>query len=58
MQLERIADTTVPVVLVTSPVWTGVLENVNVVLTTLTLLIGLVLGVIKVFDYLKERKES
>lgn len=44
--------------LITSPAWASWLDNINEVLTTATLLIGLVLGVIRLWLFIERRYRS
>lgn len=43
--------------LVTSPVWVSWLGDFNEVLTSLTLIIGLALGVGRLWQFLRQRKD-
>jgi hypothetical protein len=53
--LEKVSSVTTPLMLISTPMWIGALENFNVFLTTCTLLLGLVLGFMKLTDYFKSR---
>lgn len=44
---EKIADAAIVTGLVTSPGWSSWLSELNVALTSVTLLVGLILGLIK-----------
>lgn len=46
--MERLRDPALVTALVSSPVWVEWLERVNVVLTLVTLLLGLVIGVLRI----------
>ncbi len=46
------ADNALAIGLITSPAWASVLQNINVLLTTITLLLGIVWGVVRLWSYL------
>jgi hypothetical protein len=52
------ADNVLAVGLLTSPAWASVLQNVNVLLTTITLLLGIVWGVVRLWSYLKNDSDK
>lgn len=54
MDKLRMVDTPLVVGLVTSPVWADVLNNINVLLTSLSLTAGLILGLIRIWFEIKK----
>lgn len=52
---KALTDSVVIAGTVTSPAWASLLGDVNQVLTTLTLAVGLVLGVIRIVAFLRGR---
>jgi hypothetical protein len=53
---KALTDSVVIAGTVTSPAWASWLGDVNQVLTTLTLAVGLVLGVVRLVAFLRERR--
>lgn len=53
---KAITDGAIVTGMVTSPAWASWLGDLNQVLTTLTLIVGLVLGVARLVTFLREKR--
>lgn len=56
IESRTVTDGVITAGLVTSPAWASWLGDLNQVLTTLTLVVGLVLGVARLIVFLRERR--
>lgn len=56
MEQKTVTDSILVTSLLTTPAWVPWLEHVNMLLTTLTLVVGFALGVGRLVAFLRERK--
>lgn len=55
---KAVTDGAIITAAVTSPGWAAWLGDVNAVLTTLTLIVGLVFGVVRLFAFVQDRNRK
>jgi hypothetical protein len=53
---QGVSDTILAGGLVTAPAWAGALSNVNALLTMMSLLVGLLIGVIRLWHLCREKR--